>query len=168
MSLMRNSLTIGLAAFVAYCVYFDRKRRNAPDFKAKLKEKRLKAKRSKENSLESDIPLFTDPSELQPYFLKEVQASDDLLMNGDYEKAAFHLANATVVCSQKNEFLAVMQKTLPDPVFQLLLQYYQVANERYLKKVMTNELLKQMSQPKQSTISMIGSKGQQFDDTDIE
>lgn len=38
MSLMRNSLTIGLAAFVAYCVYFDRKRRNAPDFKAKLKE----------------------------------------------------------------------------------------------------------------------------------
>lgn len=49
-----------------------------------LFKERLKAKRSKENSLESDIPLFTDPSELQPYFLKEVQASDDLLMNGLY------------------------------------------------------------------------------------
>lgn len=35
---MRNSLTVGLVAFVAYCVYFDRKRRSAPDFKAKLKE----------------------------------------------------------------------------------------------------------------------------------
>ncbi|KAH9419559.1 mitochondrial import receptor subunit TOM20 homolog B-like [Dermatophagoides pteronyssinus] len=162
---MRNSLTVGLVAFVAYCVYFDRKRRSAPDFKAKLKEKRLKAKRSKENSMESDIPLFTDPSELQPYFLKEVQASDDLLMNGDYEKAAFHLANATVVCAQKSEFLAMMQKTLPDPVFQMLLQYYHAANDRYLKKVMAHEIQKQMSQSKQP---MIESKPKQFDDTDIE
>ncbi|OTF80255.1 mitochondrial import receptor subunit TOM20-like protein [Euroglyphus maynei] len=87
-------------------------------------------------------------------------------MNGDYEKAAFHLANATVVCSQKTEFLAMMQKTLPEPIFQLLLQYYQAANERYLKKVMTHEIQKQMSQSKQSTTS--GSKEQQFNDTEIE
>ena len=52
-----------------------------------------------------------------------------MLHIGDYEKAAFHLANATVVCAQKSEFLAMMQKTLPDPVFQMLLQYYHAAND---------------------------------------
>ena len=43
-------LGIGAAAFLGYCVYFDNKRRSAPDFRAKLKEKRrLAAKRANAN-----------------------------------------------------------------------------------------------------------------------
>lgn len=37
----RGAVTLGLAAgaaFVTYCIYFDQKRRSAPDFKKKLKE----------------------------------------------------------------------------------------------------------------------------------
>ncbi len=34
---------IGAAAFLGYCIYFDRKRRSAPDFKAKLRERRRMA-----------------------------------------------------------------------------------------------------------------------------
>jgi import receptor subunit TOM20 len=34
---------IGAAAFLGYCIYFDRKRRSASDFKAKLRERRRMA-----------------------------------------------------------------------------------------------------------------------------
>ena len=38
MSLGKISLAGAALGFVAYCVYFDRKRRSDPDFKRKLKE----------------------------------------------------------------------------------------------------------------------------------
>ncbi len=66
---------------------------------------------------------------MQAYFLTQVQLSDDLMQVGNFEEAVIHLANAAVVCSQKSEFLGVMQKSLPPQAFQILLKYYQVANE---------------------------------------
>ena len=110
---------------------------------------RLKAKKSTESKGDCEIPIFDDAADMQAYFLKEVQLSDDLMQTGktnsnravcwqvlifkmflgNFEEAVLHLANAAVVCSQKSEFLGVMQKTLPPQVFQLLIQYYQIANE---------------------------------------
>ena len=103
---------------------------------------------------------------------------------GKFEEAVLHLANAAVVCSQKSEFLGVMQKTLPPQVFQLLIQYYQIANEvitefvcgqiqfwpwiyffpyqKYIKKVLQDQAMSNLSK-----ISS-GSKQQFIDDTDIE
>ena len=42
---MLSRTTVGIAAvcgtlFMGYCIYFDKKRRSAPDFKKKLREKR--------------------------------------------------------------------------------------------------------------------------------
>jgi hypothetical protein len=57
-----NSKTVGIvagisaAAFIAYCVYFDRKRRSAPDFKAKLREKRRMAAKKASASRGPSLP----------------------------------------------------------------------------------------------------------------
>ncbi|KAH9406075.1 PREDICTED: mitochondrial import receptor subunit TOM20 homolog [Rhagoletis zephyria] len=162
----KASVTVGVLGFLAYCVYFDRKRRSAPDYKAKVLAKRnANKKSSKKGSELFDIPIFKDPSEMQAYFLTQVQLSDDLMQVGNFEEAVIHLANAAVVCSQKSEFLGVMQKSLPPQAFQILLKYYQVANENYIQKVLKDQSLN-MAKPSSAT-STTSSK-QFIDDTDIE
>lgn len=45
---------LGLAALIGYCIYFDRKRRSASDFKSKLKEKRER----KSKKRVTDVPVL--------------------------------------------------------------------------------------------------------------
>ncbi|KAI2801121.1 hypothetical protein RDWZM_009589 [Blomia tropicalis] len=156
-SLAKVSLIVGAVGFVSYCVYFDRKRRNDPNFKEKLKAKRALAKKSGKNQ-DCEIPIFKDPADMQAFFLKEVQISDELMQIGQFDEAVLHLANAAVVCNQKSEFLGVMQKSLPPSAFQLLIQYYQIANERYIKKLLEDQAMSKMAN---------GSK-EFIDDADIE
>lgn len=47
---------IGAAAFLTYCIYFDRKRRSAPDFKAKLRERRRMAAKKASASRGPSLP----------------------------------------------------------------------------------------------------------------
>jgi len=57
-----NPSTIGIATgvgaimFLGYCVYFDRKRRSAPDFKSKLREKRRIAAKKALSSRGPQLP----------------------------------------------------------------------------------------------------------------
>jgi import receptor subunit TOM20 len=53
---MMSVLAGGICAgFLAYCVYFDRKRRSDPNFKTKLREKRLKEEIEKhEKTIQND------------------------------------------------------------------------------------------------------------------
>ena len=57
-----NSKTVGIvtglgaAAFISYCLYFDRKRRSAPDFRAKLKERRRMAAKKASSSRGPALP----------------------------------------------------------------------------------------------------------------
>jgi import receptor subunit TOM20 len=59
---MMNPKTVGIvaglsaAAFVGYCLYFDRKRRSAPDFKAKLRERRRMAAKKASSSRGPALP----------------------------------------------------------------------------------------------------------------
>ncbi len=45
---------LGLA-FVGYCVYFDRKRRSAPDFRKKLIEKRRSARAARQTQYSTQV-----------------------------------------------------------------------------------------------------------------
>lgn len=47
---------LGAAVLLGYCVYFDRKRRSAPDFKAKLREKRRMAAKKAAMSKGPQLP----------------------------------------------------------------------------------------------------------------
>ncbi len=47
---------VGVIMFLGYCVYFDRKRRSAPDFKSKLREKRRAAAKNAASSRGPQLP----------------------------------------------------------------------------------------------------------------
>lgn len=114
-------IAVGIAsAFVGYCIYFDKQRRNDPDFKKKLRERRKAKKQAAKSG--SQIPDLSDPELVQKFFLQEVQLGEELLANGELDGGIEHLANAVAVCGQPRELLGVLQKTLPPPVFHLLVQ----------------------------------------------
>ena len=61
------------AAFLGYCIYFDHKRRSAPDFKKKLREKRSKAKAGSGKKTATNLPDPRDSQAMQKFFLNEVK-----------------------------------------------------------------------------------------------
>ncbi|UJR33327.1 hypothetical protein I4U23_020777 [Adineta vaga] len=108
---------VGLGvSFVGYCVYFDRKRRNAPDFPEKLKAKRRKQKQSVGGS-QSQVNT-NDPEEMRRFFLEQIQQGEDCLSRGDLDNGVDHLAKAVAVCSEPRNLMALFQQTLPPELYQ--------------------------------------------------
>uniref|UniRef100_A0A4W6CJF5 Translocase of outer mitochondrial membrane 20 n=1 Tax=Lates calcarifer TaxID=8187 RepID=A0A4W6CJF5_LATCA len=105
------------ALVIAYCIYFDRKRRSDPRFKEKLRERKCRTWREHGGSL----PDLKDAEAVQKFFLEEIQLGEELLSQGEFEKGVDHLTNAIAVCGQPQQLLQVLQQTLPPPVFQMLL-----------------------------------------------
>lgn len=128
MSSLASSRTVGIcagigaAAFLGYCLYFDRRRRSAPDFKRKLRERRRQAARRAAQDKGPKMPDFTDQEAVQRFFLQEVQLGEELLGQGDVENGVEHLSLAVAVCGQPHSLLGVLQQTLPPQIYQLLLQ----------------------------------------------
>ena len=121
---------LGAAAFVCYCLYFDKKRRSAPDFKAKLREKRRLASKKSNVNKGSALPNLKDQEAVQRFFLQEVQLGEELLSQGDIENGVEHLSLAVAVCGQPQSLLGVLQQTLPPQIFSLLLQNLDLANKK--------------------------------------
>jgi import receptor subunit TOM20 len=63
---------LGAAALIGYCVYFDRQRRSAPDFRAKLRARRKRAARHAQQHRGPKMPDFADQEDVQRFFLQEV------------------------------------------------------------------------------------------------
>lgn len=66
------------------------------------------------------------PSQYHLYWVSKYTACHEVLnaqmfSSGDYEKGVDHLTNAIAVCGQPQQLLQVLQQTLPQPVFQMLL-----------------------------------------------
>ncbi|KAJ8392460.1 hypothetical protein AAFF_G00075850, partial [Aldrovandia affinis] len=57
------------ALFVGYCIYFDRQRRNDPNFKNRLRERRRKQKQAKDKAGLSKLPDLKDSEAVQKFFL---------------------------------------------------------------------------------------------------
>ena len=58
--------------FLSYCIYFDSKRRSAPEFKKKLRDRRKNRKnRNKDGS--TALPDLKDHEAVQQFFLREVR-----------------------------------------------------------------------------------------------
>ncbi|XP_072293331.1 translocase of outer mitochondrial membrane 20 [Eucyclogobius newberryi] len=123
MSSRTSAIVAGVCgvAFVAYCIYFDRKRRSDPNFKQKLRERRRNQKSSGETSGLAKLPDLKDAEAVQKFFLEEIQLGEELLAQGEFEKGVDHLTNAIAVCGQPQQLLQVLQQTLPPQVFQMLL-----------------------------------------------
>lgn len=139
---MMSKTALGIAAgicgtlFLGYCIYFDRQRRNDPNFKKKLKERRRanKAAASAKSSTRSRLPDLRDHEAVQYFFLQEVQLGEELLGQGDEEGGVEHLGNAVAVCGQPQQLLQVLQQTLPPHVFHLLLQRLPSVGQRIMSQ----------------------------------
>lgn len=131
-----NGKTVGLvagisaAAVLGYCLYFDRKRRSAPDFKAKLRERRRMAAKKASVSRGPTLPDFSDQEAVQRFFLQEIQIGEELLAQGDVEGGVEHLSLAVAVCGQPHSLLGVLQQTLPPQIYALLLQSLDLAQKK--------------------------------------
>merc|ERR1712076_40918 len=121
---------IGAAAFIGYCFYFDNKRRSAPDFRAKLKEKRRLAAKRANADKGPKLPDLKDQEAVQRFFLQEVQLGEEHLGQGDIENGVEHLSLAVAVCGQPHSLLGVLQQSLPQPVYALLIQSLDKAQSR--------------------------------------
>ncbi|CAF1276012.1 unnamed protein product [Adineta steineri] len=110
---------VGLGVgFVGYCIYFDQKRRNAPEFREKLKAKRKKQKQHTSHSNEDFTIDSSNPEEMRRYFLEQIQRGEDCLSRGDLDNGVDHLAKAVAVCSQPQSLMSLFQQTLPPELFQ--------------------------------------------------
>ncbi|XP_050444832.1 mitochondrial import receptor subunit TOM20 homolog [Cataglyphis hispanica] len=131
-------IAVGIAGiFVGYCFYFDQKRRSDPDFKKKLRERRRAKKQAQKAS--SKIPDLRDHELVQKFFLQEVQLGEEMLACGEIEGGIEHLANAVAVCGQPAQLLTVLQKTLPPPIFQILVQRLPMVGQKLSQTQMAEE-----------------------------
>ncbi|CAI5452681.1 unnamed protein product [Caenorhabditis angaria] len=122
------------AAFLGYCVYFDHKRINAPDYKDKIRQKRrAQAGRAGGRgagpvvvpSGGGGVPAaadLADPSYMQRFFLQEVQLGEELMAAGNVEEGAIHIANAVALCGEAQQLLAIFQQTLSEEQFHAVVQ----------------------------------------------
>ncbi|XP_053104580.1 TOMM20-like protein 1 isoform X2 [Hemicordylus capensis] len=106
-------------ALLAYCVYFDRKRRGAPDFPRRQREKRRK-KLEKAEECDTELRELKDTAKIQEFFLQEIQLGELWLDQGEHKKSIEHLTNAISVCTHPNELMRVFEQTLPPQVFEIL------------------------------------------------
>ncbi|XP_049926997.1 translocase of outer mitochondrial membrane 20 [Epinephelus moara] len=127
------------ALFIAYCIYFDRKRRSDPRFKEKLRERRRKKTVTSDKSGLARLPDLKDAEAVQKFFLEEIQLGEELLSQGDFEKGVDHLTNAIAVCGQPQQLLQVLQQTLPPPVFQMLLTKLPTISQRIVSSQSLSE-----------------------------
>eukprot|EP00118_Oscarella_pearsei_P025845 m.308895 g.308895 ORF g.308895 m.308895 type:complete len:151 (+) comp45003_c0_seq1:127-579(+) len=113
----------GVAGFVGYCIYFDRKRRSDPDFKKKLRERRQRTHQAKSrDETDSEMPDLSNPAAVQEYFVNQVAKGEKALESGDAEKAVEHLLQAIRVSGNPGQMIQMFQNALPQPVFKLLVQ----------------------------------------------
>ncbi|GMS95891.1 hypothetical protein PENTCL1PPCAC_18066, partial [Pristionchus entomophagus] len=124
------------AAFVGFAIYYDSKRRSAPDYKDKIRQKRREkaaarsGARSGANMGNIDVPNPLNPTDMQSFFLQEVQLGEELMAAGNLEEGAEHIANAVIICGQGNQLLSIFQQTLPPDHFALVLEKLPSAKQR--------------------------------------
>ncbi|CAG9541061.1 unnamed protein product [Cercopithifilaria johnstoni] len=121
---------IAAAAFIGYCIYFDHKRRSAPDYKQKIRELR---RASAKNKQPTNLPNPQNVTEMQAFFLQEVQLGEELLADGHTDAGIEHLCNAITLCGQPAQLIQIFQQTLPNEHFTILLQKLPDAKIRLMR-----------------------------------
>ncbi|KAF7724917.1 hypothetical protein EC973_000576 [Apophysomyces ossiformis] len=135
-------LTAGVAvtAGIGYLLYFDQKRRNDPTFRRKLKRERKKVvkatKMAEEEAKKSTVQLIetvleaaskeqlpTTPEEKEKYFMAQVGEAF-------YPQAILPFYMALKVYPAPMELIMIYQKTVPAPVFQIIVQLMALEQEK--------------------------------------
>lgn len=141
-----NMKLIGAACGVgllAYCIYFDHKRRNAPDYRENVKARRERQKKARENE-DIELPPSDDKEAVEKFFVREIEIGEELIQAGEVDRAVKHLGYAVVFCPQPQNLLQYMKEVLPTSAYTKLVENVAIANKRvketYQKIVIEEEV----------------------------
>lgn len=133
MSSYINAQTVGVACgvgFLAYCIYFDHKRRLDPDYRDKVRARREKERLARENEDEIVLPSVDDESGMEKFFVREIEIGEKLLHDGELDRAVKHLAYAVALCPQPQQLLQYLKEALPTNGYVKLVEQVKIANQR--------------------------------------
>ncbi|KAG2226584.1 hypothetical protein INT45_005070 [Circinella minor] len=130
-----------VAASLGYAVYFDHKRRNDPTLRKQMRRERKKvkkaAKAAEEDAKQGKLklidqvleavakePMPATPEAKEKYFMEQVAAGEQLCNAGEayYNDAVLPFYKALKVYPAPLELIMIYQKTVPEPVFQTVVQ----------------------------------------------
>ncbi|KRX61795.1 Mitochondrial import receptor subunit TOM20 -like protein B, partial [Trichinella sp. T9] len=106
------------ALFVAYCIYFDRKRRQDPQYKKKIAEKRKK--QTEMTKKKNKIKLPANPFEMQAFVSCHTQLFEECLSRNKYEEAAEHLAYIFACSGESGQMQDMVRYMFPPIVMEQL------------------------------------------------
>lgn len=115
--------------FLAYCAYFDRYRRNAPDYKDKVRARRERNRKAREAS-DIELPQEHDKESIEKFFVKQIEMGEECLQADDVDKAIKHFSYAVVFCPQPQSLLKYMRELLPSSSYSQLIDNLSVVNKR--------------------------------------
>uniref|UniRef100_B5DUQ9 Mitochondrial import receptor subunit TOM20 homolog n=1 Tax=Drosophila pseudoobscura pseudoobscura TaxID=46245 RepID=B5DUQ9_DROPS len=134
------------ALFIGYCVYFDRKRTSAPDYKKRVHERREReANAAKEQlaglGISRGRPGLAAAArgnadddqlemEMQMHFVSEVQRGERLIKEGHVDQGLTHLSNAIMLCAHPGSLLEMLEANLPEQLFRPLMMRLAEMNRR--------------------------------------
>lgn len=133
MSSLLNFKTLGIACgagFLAYCIYFDNKRRNAPDYKQKVRERREEDRKAREKREEIELPSLDDKQACEQFFVRQLEIGDELIHAGDTDRAAIHMSHAVAFCPQPEQFLKYLRGALPQGTYEQIIDGLVPINKR--------------------------------------
>ena len=118
--------TLGLvtSAFVAYCFYFDYKRTRSPDYKNKLRQKRLKHQAEKQSSQQMFIDL-SNPAAREALLKSEYETGMTLLAQKNSQEAVTHFMNVVQLSPDPLKMVNVFKQILPPELFFEMMQQFQ-------------------------------------------
>ncbi|KAF5269884.1 hypothetical protein FQR65_LT05682 [Abscondita terminalis] len=125
-------------AFAAICFYYDKYRHKDPYFNRKLK---LKRKRTRFlNKVDEDKPIKFDITEdKEARIFKEIKLAESSMNFQDYSKAVIHFSNAIAGCVDPCNLLQALNKSLPDKVFDELVDRLQRIYQEKMKAFKEND-----------------------------
>lgn len=126
-----KTLAIGCGlGFLAYCAYFDQKRRNDPNYRDKVRERREREAKAREQDDEIELPPIDDKAAIEKFFVNEIEVGEQLIQAGEVDRAVKHLSYAVVLCPQPQQLLQYMREVLPSSAYTKLVENLAVANKR--------------------------------------
>ncbi|KAH8314902.1 hypothetical protein KR074_012237 [Drosophila pseudoananassae] len=112
------TLGMGVAFFLGYCIYFDRKRLSAPDYKKRVHERRRR-NRMKNATI---VPCANNKAALEEYFVAQMKAGEALIKQNKVEEGLTHFTNAIVLCAQPAKVVRSLRRSLSRHVYKLLVR----------------------------------------------
>lgn len=130
-----NYLALGLGAglgLVGYCIYFDHKRRQDPNYKENVRQRRERNKKAQEKQNIIELPPLNDKEATEAFFIRQIGIGEELIQGGDVDQAVIHFSYAVALCPQPNQLMGYMKELLPTSAFIKLTEAVQIANKRII------------------------------------